>query len=499
MENKPGKQKVLIVDDTPENIHVLMETLKDDYTIVAAINGEKALALASTDPIPDIVLLDIMMPEMDGYEVCRRLKADALTKNIPVIFVTAKGEVSDETMGFEVGAVDYITKPISPPVVQARVKTHLELKNAREELEKQNEVLRENARLREDVEHITRHDLKTPLNGIINFPSAIQMDGNLSEKQQRYLDNIVQLGRKLLNLINLSLDLYKMEKGIYQFRPSSVNVLSILGEIIDENSALIEKGDLAIKILMNGAPPSETDVFIVSGERLLFYSMLANITKNAIEASPTEEQITILLETGDRGNIRIHNKGVVPVAIRDRFFEKYTTSGKKQGTGLGTYSARLIAETQKGTVDLETSEAHGTTIAFSFPIADIASSAVKEVIEGSDAALDAISQTTESGKAWSPRELTPEQLAQIPELCKLLESQKGNWETLSATLSINEMEDFANGMKELGEEYGYQPLVDWGENLALQVSMSELESMSKTLGEFPGILKKVESITEGQQ
>ena len=126
------KPKVLIVDDTPENIQVLMETLKGQYTIVAAINGEKALKLALTEPLPDIILLDIMMPEMDGYEVCRRLKSEESTKNIPVIFVTAKSEVEDETLGFELGAVDYITKPFSIPVVKARVKAHLELKRLRD-------------------------------------------------------------------------------------------------------------------------------------------------------------------------------------------------------------------------------------------------------------------------------------------------------------------------------------------------------------------------------
>lgn len=126
------KPKVLIVDDTPENIQVLMETLKDQYTIVAAINGEKALKMALAEPRPDLILLDIMMPEMDGYEVCRRLKADEQVQDIPVIFVTAKTEVEDETLGFELGAMDYITKPFSIPVVKARVKAHLELKILRD-------------------------------------------------------------------------------------------------------------------------------------------------------------------------------------------------------------------------------------------------------------------------------------------------------------------------------------------------------------------------------
>ncbi len=116
---------ILVVDDTPENIDVLRGLLREQYIVKAAVNGKAALAITSKDPKPDLILLDVMMPEMDGYEVCRHLKDDPLTAAIPVIFVTAKSEVEDEQKGFSLGAVDYITKPISPPIVLARVKTHL--------------------------------------------------------------------------------------------------------------------------------------------------------------------------------------------------------------------------------------------------------------------------------------------------------------------------------------------------------------------------------------
>jgi sigma-B regulation protein RsbU (phosphoserine phosphatase) len=141
MNDQVEKKTVLVVDDTPANIQVLMETLKHEYRIVAAVNGERALQLAASDPPPDIILLDIMMPEMDGYEVCARLKADAKTRDIPIIFITAMSDTQDETKGLELGAVDYITKPISPPVVLARVKGQLELKQAREILKNQNVIL----------------------------------------------------------------------------------------------------------------------------------------------------------------------------------------------------------------------------------------------------------------------------------------------------------------------------------------------------------------------
>ncbi|MDQ1331924.1 MAG: cyclic di-GMP phosphodiesterase [Thermodesulfobacteriota bacterium] len=135
------KSTILVVDDTPDNLSLMSGLLKDFYKVKIANNGERALKVATTGTPPDIILLDIMMPVMDGYETCRHLKAAPETKDIPVIFLTAKVEVEDEMRGFELGAVDYITKPISPPVVMARVKTHLELKRVRDFLKNQNEFL----------------------------------------------------------------------------------------------------------------------------------------------------------------------------------------------------------------------------------------------------------------------------------------------------------------------------------------------------------------------
>jgi putative two-component system response regulator len=124
----PEPATILVVDDTPANLSLMTGLLRDEYKVKAAIDGEKALRIAQALPPPDLVLLDIMMPGMDGYEVCRRLKADPATRDIPVIFLTAKSGVEDERMGLDLGAVDYITKPISPPIVMARVRNHLVLK-----------------------------------------------------------------------------------------------------------------------------------------------------------------------------------------------------------------------------------------------------------------------------------------------------------------------------------------------------------------------------------
>ncbi|MCL6270639.1 two-component system response regulator [Sansalvadorimonas sp. 2012CJ34-2] len=122
-------QTVLVVDDTAENIAVLREILLPDYKVKAALNGTKALKIAQSNPQPDLILLDIMMPDMDGYEVCRRLKADPKTQDIPVIFISAMGSDEDEEKGLDLGAVDYLIKPVRPGIVRARVRTHLALHN----------------------------------------------------------------------------------------------------------------------------------------------------------------------------------------------------------------------------------------------------------------------------------------------------------------------------------------------------------------------------------
>lgn len=367
MNNNSHKETILMVDDNPQGIDITGEILKPYYRRQVALSGEKALAIAAAEPQPDLILLDVMMPGLDGYEVCRKLKAAEKTKDIPVIFITGKDKIEDEARGLEIGAVDYITKPVIPLILLARIKTHLELKKAREDLLKQNEILKENVRLREDVDRITRHDLKTPLSGIIGFPDAIKMAGDLNEEQTEMLDMIEESGYKMLDMINLSLDLYKMETGKYKFEPMPVNLLAVVNKIFKEIRDEVETRELSIKVLFRGEPATGHNVFLIQGEELLCYSMLSNLIKNAVEASPTGEQVEVAMVSEESAIIRIHNAGSVPVDIRETFFEKYSTSGKPGGTGLGTYSAKLIAETLGGNIRLETSDETGTTITLVLP------------------------------------------------------------------------------------------------------------------------------------
>ena len=363
----PENAKVLIVDDVPKNIQMLGSTLRaEGYQIIPASSGEQALKAAEIHQ-PDLVLLDVMMPEMDGYEVFRRLHEDEATREIPVIFVTALADQEDETKGLEMGAVDYIAKPIKLPVALARVRTHLSLTFTRKKLAAQNEALIEAARLKEDIEHITRHDLKTPLSPIITVPKILKMEGGLTTEQLELIDMIEENGYRLLNMINLSLDLYKMEQGTYPLEPTAIDVVSIVRRVLEELKNMTRSRSIGLDILAQDVPASEDQVFEVKGEELLCYSMLANLIKNAIEASPDNSNITVSLNKGTPNAIGIHNFGAVPEDMRERFFDKYATSGKTTGTGLGTYSARLMAETQHGAIHLESNEKDGTTITIELP------------------------------------------------------------------------------------------------------------------------------------
>ncbi len=217
-------------------------------------------------------------------------------------------------------------------------------------------------KLREDVDRLTRHDLKSPLNGILIFPQLILKADNLTTEQREMLGLIMDAGYQILKMINLSLDLYKMEIGNYRIRPRPLDLIPLLRKILTEFQNLIVTKMLSAHLRIEGQLVTGNESFVVMAEEMLSYSMLANLVKNAIEASPQGELILIDLSVAPKAHtVAITNQGVVPKEIRDTFFQKYITAGKKGGTGLGTYSSRLITETHGGAIHMETSDQTGTT------------------------------------------------------------------------------------------------------------------------------------------
>ncbi|MFW5837603.1 MAG: ATP-binding protein [Desulfovibrionaceae bacterium] len=217
--------------------------------------------------------------------------------------------------------------------------------------------------LRDDMERITRHDLKNPLNSVIGIPQLLLADANLSDDQRELVAVLQKSGYIMLDMINLSTDLYRMEAGTYELSPVAVDVVPLVQRTLVDQRVPIRDMDLSAGITVRGQPPAEAEPFAVSGEKLLCYSMLANLVRNAVEASPRGGRVDIALEEGDGFRlVRIHNQGAPPPEVRDRFFEKYVTAGKRNGSGLGTYSAMLIARTLGGAISMSASDELGSTL-----------------------------------------------------------------------------------------------------------------------------------------
>ncbi|MBI5519378.1 MAG: PAS domain S-box protein [Desulfovibrio sp.] len=221
--------------------------------------------------------------------------------------------------------------------------------------------------LKNDIDSIIRHDLKAPLNGIINLPVLMKNDGNLSEAQVELLQLIEDSGRKMLRQVDMSLDLMKIERGQYERRPAACDLAPVLREIavLLDDSARMKR--VQVRLLLDGRPLAPEDCFMAWCEERLCHPMLMNLVQNALDASPQGEVVDVELTQGQCARIAIRNRGEVPQDIRERFFDKYATSGKVGGTGLGTYLARLFAEAQSGAVELDCSEPDRTLITVRLP------------------------------------------------------------------------------------------------------------------------------------
>lgn len=348
-----GAPRILVVDDTPANLTLVSGLLRDAYQVKLAARGDKALQLCAASP-PDLILLDLLMPEMDGFEVCRRLKANPDTAHIPVIFLTAVSDAERTVAGLELGAVDYVAKPIEPPILKARVAAALRMSRAHEALREQMDLALENARLRDEVERMMRHDLKNPLAAIAGMAARLLDEGGLPPAQLGQVQAIETAAHDTLDMLHLSNALYRIESGAPDFAVQQVDLAALLLRVATECRPLAAARGATIATSMASDAPQAL------GNPLLLYSMVHNLVKNAVEAVTEGQLVRIALDTA--GVIRIHNPGAVADAVRGRFFDKYATHGKRDGSGIGTYSARLIARAHGGDILLETSVEAGTTL-----------------------------------------------------------------------------------------------------------------------------------------
>jgi len=360
IEKPVERATILVVDDTPDNLQLLAGLFEDEYRVKLANNGEKALQICQSDTPPDLLLLDIMMPDMDGFEVAKALRSHPSSENIPIIFVTAMTDSAARARGMELGAIDFVTKPIDPEGLRIRIKNFIRYIDLRRQLQADYDCMLITEQLKDDVERITRHDMKAPLAGVLGLIQGVIDSGALSGSMLEQLQMAEEASLRTLSMINLSAELYKIETGRFVLDPKPVALVKILKRI----SAIARKTfaikGLAIEVdTASGISDSALDSL---GDEMFCYSLFENLLKNACEAAPDDSRIEISVLGDNPRCVTILNRGVVPTQIRDRFFEKFVTVGKQGGSGLGTYSARLLVEAQNGSIAMETSDETETTI-----------------------------------------------------------------------------------------------------------------------------------------
>ncbi len=349
----PNKNSILLVDDESANLLLLNELLQDDYKLQSCKSGMKAIEICQKKNKPDLILLDIMMPEMDGLEVCKALKSQPETEHIPIIFVSALTQTADVVKGLALGAIDYVTKPITPEILKARVNTHMKLVTQHQSMSVQVDTLMDNIRLRDDIEHIFQHDLRNPLTTIL--AAVNKLEGNVSEFQED-ISAIKSSAAVIQAMVEQQMIMHKLESNEYHIELTSIDARALVMKTVAALSHEIEEKSLSVDIEI-----SSEDVF--AGDSALSFNLFHNLIKNAVEAAPNESTISIECNPKEHHLVFIiKNKGEVAEEIRSSFFEKFVTFGKEKGTGLGTYSAKLSANVMQGKLLLNTETDNQTEI-----------------------------------------------------------------------------------------------------------------------------------------
>lgn len=363
---EPEHLTMLVVDDMADNLLLLSQLFKDEYRVRIAHTGEKALEICQSNDPPDLVLLDIMMPGMDGFEVARRMREHPTSEAIPVIFVTSMTDDDARLKALGLGAVDFVTKPINPEILKPRVRNFMRYVELRRQVQANYDNMLELARLREDVEHIMRHDIKGPLAGVLGLVQALGEDDSMNYQQVWQLHMAEETTMQVIDMVNLSSELFKIETGRFNLDAKPVKIADILRRIVEISRTTFSGKHIPISCETDMAADSIAPEAL--GDAMLCYSLFQNLIKNACEAAPEGSRVDVTLIDETPLRITIRNQGAVPAEIRERFFDKFVTHGKQGGTGLGTYSAKLLAEAQHGTIALAVSDTEAqTTITVTLP------------------------------------------------------------------------------------------------------------------------------------
>ena len=367
---KPGDLKVLIVDDTPANIDVLDLFLeKEGYKISVAQSGESALDLASRIS-PDLILLDVMMPGIDGFETCLRLKANEKTNDIPIIFITARNEPTDIVKGFSVGGVDYITKPFSQEEVCARIHLHLKLKTLMADLEAKNVKLAQLNDLKNKFLGMASHDLRNPISTIQGF-SKIMLDHGetlAEDAKKEFLQSIHKVSNDMLALLGDLLNISTIESGKLDLQLKPGSFQQLVEERVRMYQVMAERKNIATHLDIEEIANFSFDAHRIS-------QVIDNLLSNAIKFSPAGKEIYIWL--GQKNgqamfSVRDQGPGISP-EDQDKLFKhfqklKARPTADEPSHGLGLAIAKKMVEAHEGKITVQSTPGSGATFSFEIPL-----------------------------------------------------------------------------------------------------------------------------------
>ena len=362
--------RVLVVDDEDANVELIVRRLGGNgYETLTASNGHDAIAVAMKEQ-PDLILMDIMMPGLDGWQTTRLLKGDPKTANIPVVFVTARDRPEDVAAGFEAGGMMYVNKPVEPVELFARVRNAIFMKRLQDDLRKKNEDLKRLEGSRQELIGMLGHDIRNLANSVVAFLQLARM-GELTPDRPEF-SQLLGLSEaniaEVLRMVNALLDVYKMEEG----RLEAVAGVNKLADIVKRSFAQLIPEALAKGITLVERVPPETTVFVDAG---LIVRVLTNLISNAIKHTPGGGTVTIEAGSSSADSIvvRVMDTGPgIPEAdaahVFDRFYQ--TDSGRSRGgTGLGLAFCKLAVELHGGKIGVANGGEPGAIVEFTIPAA----------------------------------------------------------------------------------------------------------------------------------
>ncbi len=365
LETKP---KVLIIDDNYDNILLAMALLKKlDLQLSYSLSGAEGIELAKKD-LPDVILLDVMMPEMDGIEVCRLIKNNPLTQDISIIFVSAKTEIDSVVSALGAGGVDYITKPFRQPELIARLKTHLQISLAQKTVKIQNQLLEKLNREKDQLMQITAHDLKNPLAGVLSVLEEISDINTINELQENIVNAKYGIS-SAMNIIYDLIDVYALENGKIRYNNEIFDINTVLKICLDSHKSRANFKHISLNISPYPEP------IYVEIDKHKFSRVIDNLVSNAIKFSSNGSSVKISTHVQDDNVIiTINDEGPGIIAEENSLlFKKFSTlsnqpTANENSTGLGLFIVKTLTNAMNGTIECQSRPGEGTTFILKFKL-----------------------------------------------------------------------------------------------------------------------------------